>query len=187
MQLQLQCLISLQTFHGYLELRKILCGVDRIHSMLIKIISGHQTGADIAAIDAARTHDFPCGGWVSRGRTTDAGPLDEKYVVNEMITGGYLECTRQNVAYSDGSVIFTFGNLTGGSELTRRYAVEEKRPWLHIDLSKYGMPEGVRLLADFIAEYEIGVLNVAGRSASSDYRIYEPVYRIIEGYLRFKL
>lgn len=153
--------------------------------MLTKIISGHQTGADIAAIDAARGHGFPCGGWVSRGRETEAGPLSEKYVVNEMITGGYAERTKQNVIYSDGTVIFTHGELTGGSDLTRRYADEENKPWLHIDLSIYGMPEGIRLLADFIADNVIETLHVAGKCASNDSRIYEPVYRIIEGYLRF--
>lgn len=153
--------------------------------MLTKIISGHQTGADIAAIDAARDQGFPCGGWVSRGRETEEGPLHEKYIVNEMITGDYSARTRQNIVYSDGTVIFTHGKITGGSELTRRFAVELQKPWLHIDLSISGFPESVKMLSDFIADNNIKTLHVAGKAASNDTRVYEPVYRIIEGYLRY--
>lgn len=52
--------------------------------MLQKIFTGHQTGADIAAIDAAIDIIFL--GWVPKGRKTEIGPLPEKYIVQEMIT-----------------------------------------------------------------------------------------------------
>ena len=43
--------------------------------MLKKIISGCQTGADIAAIDAAIDNGFPYGGWVPKGRLNEASSL----------------------------------------------------------------------------------------------------------------
>ncbi|WP_245695024.1 putative molybdenum carrier protein [Desulforhopalus singaporensis] len=152
-----------------------------------KIISGHQTGADIAAIDAAMAHDFPCGGWIGRGRLTEAGPLDERYVVNEMLTGGYPERTKQNVLYSDATVVFTHGLLTGGSAQTGKFADELEKPWLHIDLAQSGPFESIRMIADFINDHNVKTLNVAGKSASNDSRIYDAVYRIIDGFLKYAL
>jgi Circularly permutated YpsA SLOG family len=43
--------------------------------MLSKIVSGGQTGADQAALDAAIELGFPHGGWVPKGRKTESGPL----------------------------------------------------------------------------------------------------------------
>jgi predicted Rossmann-fold nucleotide-binding protein len=69
--------------------------------MLTKIISGGQTGADQAALDAAIELGIPHGGWIPKGRLTEAGPLPEKYNLTEMPTKDYLKRTKQNVADSD--------------------------------------------------------------------------------------
>ena len=65
--------------------------------MLIKIISGGQTGADQAALDAAIALGIPHGGWIPKGRLTEAGPLPEKYNLAEMPTKDYLKRTKHNV------------------------------------------------------------------------------------------
>ena len=41
----------------------------------MKIISGGQTGADQAALDAAIELTIPYGGWLPKGRKTEDGPL----------------------------------------------------------------------------------------------------------------
>lgn len=148
--------------------------------MLKRIISGHQTGADIAAIDAALDTGFPCGGWVPKGRKTEIGPLPEKYIVQEMKTAGYPKRTEQNVIDSDGTVIFTHGRLSGGSDLTRKYAIQHCKPWLHIDLSTHDAAAAVALVSRFITENGTAVLNVAGPRASSDSKIYDAVYRTMK-------
>ena len=43
--------------------------------MIKKIISGGQTGADQAALDAAIKYNFPHGGWIPKGRKTEDGRL----------------------------------------------------------------------------------------------------------------
>jgi hypothetical protein len=43
-------------------------------AMLECVISGFQTGADIAGIFAARDHGIPAGGAVPRGFLTEDGP-----------------------------------------------------------------------------------------------------------------
>ena len=40
-----------------------------------KIISGGQTGADIAGVDAAIFCNFPYGGWLPKGRKTENGAV----------------------------------------------------------------------------------------------------------------
>lgn len=101
-------------------------------AVLKMIVSGCQMGADIAAIDAAVENGFPYGGWVPKGRKTEAGPLDLKYKVKEMSRGGYPERTEKNVVDSDGTVIFTHGRLSGGSDLTRKFAIKHGKPWVHV-------------------------------------------------------
>ena len=80
--------------------------------MIRKIISGGQTGADIAGLDAAIAHKIPYGGWVPRGRKTENGPLDEKYVMQLMLSGSYPKRTEQNVKDSDGTIIYQGGSKT---------------------------------------------------------------------------
>ncbi len=97
--------------------------------MIKKIVSGGQTGADQAALDAAIKLDIPHGGWMPKGRITEDGPLPEKYQLEEMPTSSYVERTEQNVLDSDGTLIVSHGMLTGGSAYTREVALEHKRPW----------------------------------------------------------
>jgi hypothetical protein len=47
--------------------------------MIRKIISGGQTGADQAALDAAIKLGIPHGGWIPKGRLTEKGTLPDKY------------------------------------------------------------------------------------------------------------
>jgi len=61
--------------------------------MLTKVISGGQTGADRAALDAGFEHGFPIGGACPAGRKAEDGPIDEKYNLLE-IKGGYRQRTR---------------------------------------------------------------------------------------------
>ena len=84
--------------------------------MISKIISGGQTGADRAALDVAIELGIPHGGWIPKGRKTEAGPLSAKYRLQEMPTSDYPKRTEQNVIDSDGTMIVCHGPLTGGSE-----------------------------------------------------------------------
>jgi len=81
--------------------------------MIKKIISGGQTGADLAALDVAIKLGISHGGWIPKGRLTEAGVLDEKYKLTEMETSNYNKRTEQNVVDSDGTLIVSRGKLTG--------------------------------------------------------------------------
>ena len=143
-----------------------------------KIISGGQTGADIAGVDAAISVGCPYGGWLPKGRKAENGIVPEKYTQFEVMTsGGYPKRTEKNVVESDGTVIFTYGKLSGGSLLTKKCAIKNNRLWLHIDLDALDNP--VATIKAWLVEFDIKVLNVAGKSASKAPTLYGQVKAII--------
>jgi len=62
-----------------------------------KIISGGQTGADQGALDTAIRLGIEHGGWIPKGRKTEAGPLADKYHLKEMPSDEYQARTEKNV------------------------------------------------------------------------------------------
>lgn len=150
-----------------------------INLTLKKIVSGGQTGADRAALDAALHHGFPHGGWLPRGRKAEDGPVANRYKLQEMVSSDYRKRTRQNVIDSDGTLIVSHGELHGGSLLTRVEAERRGCPWLHLDMKRLAEAEATAILRSWLVEHSIGVLNVAGPRASGDPDIYQKVYRIV--------
>ena len=152
--------------------------------MIEKIISGGQTGADQAALDAAIKLGIPHGGWIPKGRITENGSLpQDKYNLKEMPTESYPERTVKNIQDADGTLILSHGLLTGGSEYTRKMALELKQPMLHIDLSQKTRFDAAVQINNWIVEHDIKTLNVAGPRASKDSRIYQATLDIIESVL----
>ena len=151
--------------------------------MLKKIISGGQTGADQAALDLAIKLNIDHGGWIPKGRLTEAGPLDSRYRLKEMDSKDYRDRTRQNIIDSDGTVIISRGPLTGGSKLTRSYAREIGRPNCFLDLSIHEEFEASVILKSFLSENSIKTLNVAGPRLSGQPWIYQDVRTVLEAAL----
>jgi hypothetical protein len=148
--------------------------------MLKKIISGGQTGADVAGLDVAIKHGIPHGGAISKGRQTEDGTLPEKYNLQEMPTKSYPKRTEKNVVDSDGTVIFSHGKLSGGSLLTKKKAIQHGKPVLHLDMEEATVEEAADLLKDFIQKNEIEILNVAGSRGSKDPEIYGKTFGVVE-------
>lgn len=150
---------------------------------ITKIISGGQTGADQAALDVAIKKGIPHGGWIPKGRKTEAGVLPEKYQLTEMETTGYPERTEKNVIDSDGTLIVSHGDLAGGSAYTLEMALKHGKPCINVDAAAMPLNKAVRLIKDWIIENRIKVLNVAGARKSVDAKIYESTKEILEALL----
>lgn len=148
--------------------------------MIRKIVSGGQTGADMAALDFAITNGIPRGGWLPRQRMTEMGPLPDKYGLQELTSGGYSDRTERNVIDSDGTVIVSHGPLTGGSALTEFLAARHGKPLIHIDLGINTLVDAAAMLKTWIEENGIQVMNVAGPRASNDPEIYGAVMGLLE-------
>lgn len=145
----------------------------------MKIISGGQTGADRAALDAAIHLGLLYGGWLPRGRKTEAGPLPEHYHLRELDSNKYRDRTEKNVLASDGTLIASFGPLTGGSALTESLALRHDRPCLIIDFNEVPYTDAARALETWVERYMIRILNVAGPRASGEPRIYDAVTNML--------
>jgi len=128
----------------------------------VKIISGGQTGVDRAALDAAPRHGIESGGWCPTGRLDESGRIPDRYPVKELENGGSTKRTLQNVKDSDGTIIIYPGKLSGGTEQTLHFCVEQRRPHELIDASKVSTEKAAQLIADFVCENNIEILNVAG-------------------------
>ena len=151
--------------------------------MIEKIISGGQTGADQAALDAAIKLSIPHGGWIPKGRLTEAGPLSDRYNLIEMPTESYPDRTKKNIRESDGTLILSHGRLTGGSEYTKKWALKYDKPMLHTDLSSVTSFVATVQINNWIVDYDIKIMNVAGPRASKDSKIYQSTLDIIESAL----
>ena len=139
----------------------------------MKIISGGQTGVDRAALDVALKHGIDAGGSCPTGRLDEFGRIPDCYPLKELENGGFTERTLQNVKDSDGTVIINPGKLSGGTEQTVRFCIEQRRPRLLIDASKIPIEEAAKLIADFVREKRIDILNVAGPRESEWPQGYE--------------
>jgi hypothetical protein len=128
----------------------------------VKIISGGQTGVDRAALDVALKHGIDCGGWCPDGRPDEIGRIPDRYPVNELKHGGFTERTLQNVKDSAGTVIIYSGKLSGGTEQTVRFCVEQQRLYQLIDASKIPPEDAAELIVNFVRKHTIEILNVAG-------------------------
>jgi hypothetical protein len=128
----------------------------------LKIICGGQTGVDRAALDVALRQGIECGGWCPAGRLDEFGEIPEHYPVQELQGAGFTERTLQNVKDSDGTVVVYSGELRGGTEQTVRFCVDLQRPHQLINASKTSAEAAARVMADFVGENKIGILNVAG-------------------------
>ncbi len=152
--------------------------------MLKKIISGAQTGADRAAIDAAMDASFPYGGYIPKGRIAEDGIIPEKYSnLKELPRRDYISRTRKNIEVSDGTVVLHRGIYGRGTEYTIDYAKKIGKPVLNIDLSKVSMVEAREILLEFIESNNVEVLNVAGPRLSISPEIYSLVYRLLTSIL----
>ncbi len=145
----------------------------------MKIISGGQTGADLAALDAAIALALPHGGWLPRGRKTEAGPLSPRYALLENDSPRYRDRTERNILEADATLICSHGPLTGGSALTEALAIRHDRPFFHVDFEHTPLETATTLVQRWLDTIHPAILNVAGPRASSDPCIYPAVFALL--------
>ena len=130
---------------------------------------------------------MPHDGWCPRGRRAEDGPIDERYQLRETESAKYDKRTRRNVQDSDGTVVFTIAEeATGGTGLTVRLAHAEGKPLLHLAQQRHQKPgtaaaikADAERLKEFVIEYDIGRLNVAGPRASQEPTVASYVWSVL--------
>jgi len=144
--------------------------------MIIRVVSGGQTGVDRAALDAALGAGLPVGGWCPRGRLAEDGSIPPCYPLQETPTSRYRERTEWNVRDSDGTLVLTIEKPSQGTALTLGLARKLGRPHFVVDLRE---PEDPRTSLDRLREGGVRILNVAGPREST----HPGIYRAARAYL----
>lgn len=138
-----------------------------------KIISGGQTGADQAGLQAGTLLSLATGGWMPRGWRTEAGPRPEfaaLYGMLEHHAPEYPAGTYRNVLDADATLIF--GNIhTPGCRLTMNICGRLHKPWNHVPWPQGALVDRA-LARSWLRCLSLATLNVAGNRESTNPGIY---------------
>ena len=140
-----------------------------------KIISGGQTGADIAGLEVAKKFGFETGGTMPFGYKTREGPKPEYrelYGVEMHHSSSYVPRTRKNVKDSDGTLRLAFDFESAGEICTQKAIDYHKKPSFDVDLSD---PVDVSDVIHWMEENQIEILNIAGNAESTRQGTHEAV------------
>ena len=149
------------------------------------MVSGGQTGADRAALDTAMQLGIETGGWVPRRRWAEDGSVPECYPnMTETTSADPSQRTEYNVRDSDGTVVFSHGDVSGGTRWTMDVAGKLHKPLLHLDLATHSAETAAYRLREWTTAHGIEVLNVAGPRESEDAAIYPAAGLVLEFALR---
>ncbi len=148
-----------------------------------KIVSGGQTGADRGGLDAALRAGVEHGGWCPLGRRAEDGAIPERYRLSETDSEEYVIRTEANVIDSDATLIFSYGELTGGSLYTAEMCQFHDKPFLHVDLAA-SPRDAARQVTRFLSEQasRLGralAVNIAGTRGSQAPKIRDAVEKIV--------
>jgi len=138
-------------------------------NMIIKIISGGQTGADTGGLLAAKELNIQTGGTAPKGYRTETGSdfnLRDIFNLSEHSSDKYPPRTAANVKNSDGTVLF--GNMNSpGCKMTIKFCQQMNKPYI--------INPSVNQLREWINLNNIRILNCAGNRESKNIGIQERV------------
>ena len=143
--------------------------------MLQKVISGGQTGADIAGLVTAKHFGFQTGGSMPYGFKTTDGPRPEyehEFGCTAQKTASYVSRTYSNVKDSDGTIRLAFNFGSPGEKCTLKAIKQYNKPYIDVDLFE---PTDIAIVAEWIIKNKITVLNIAGNSEKTCPGTYEVV------------
>ncbi|WP_321322897.1 putative molybdenum carrier protein [Thiomicrorhabdus sp.] len=149
----------------------------------MKIISGGQTGVDRAALDFGLLHQIEIGGYCPKGKIAEDGVIPSKYGLTELSSQNYSQRTLKNVINSDATLIIYFDKLSGGTLNTRDFCRQEDKPVLLIDASQKTPNYWGQKAKEFVSNYHVNTLNVAGPRSSKCSLCYEYTMRLLGQFL----
>ncbi len=156
----------------------------------MKIISGGQTGADIAGVKAAKSLGIETGGWMPRGWKTLDGPKPEYeklYGMKCHSSPAYPPRTEWNVRDAHLTIRFATKFDSAGERCTLNAIDRLKKPYIDVNARKPTMEGGINeriwdidfLLRQFKHACHDFTINIAGNSEKTSPGIEEFVYEFL--------
>jgi len=146
----------------------------------MKIISGGQTGADIAGLKTAKEHGFETGGFIPKGCITRDGAKPEYkklYGIKETTTTDYPTRTGLNVKESDCTIWFGEDKFSAGKLCTFKFIRIHKKPYKDIDINN---PPSIDSIAEWINTNNYKIINIAGNSETQMNDIEKKVSKFLD-------
>jgi len=146
---------------------------------MLKVISGGQTGVDQAALAAAKAAEIQTGGWMPYGWMTLDGireDFKDLYSMHECQDEGYSPRTDLNVRDSDATIRIAKTFSSPGERCTLIAIHRHNKPYLDIGWKPRQPLPGPDFLVEWLLQFEICTLNVAGNSEKTASGIYRAVY-----------
>jgi len=141
--------------------------------MIMKIVSGGQTGVDRAALDMAIELNIPHGGWCPNGRLAELDTtIPERYSLQETLSTDVSVRTKLNIRDSDATLLIVPQyplTVNDGTVLTLQELHKKNKTYFIIDLSK---ALNTSTVITWVQKNSIHVLNVAGPRESQAPGIY---------------
>lgn len=147
--------------------------------LLKKVISGGQTGADLAGVYTAQLFGFETGGTMPAGFFNQTGKHPEfaqMFNMKEHSSSEYAPRTYDNARNSDGTVRFAADFNTAGEQCTMKAIITASKPSFDVNLLN---PPPVEDFINWLKNHEIATLNVAGNSAKR----YDKAFKQTVSYL----
>lgn len=135
--------------------------------MLKRVISGGQTGADIAGLETAKRFGYETGGTMPFGYLTLDGCKPEYrklFGIRDHKSSSYVPRTRKNVKDSDGTIRLAFDFNSAGEKCTLKAIRDYKKPYIDVDLAN---PIPAEEVVRWIYDNHIETLNVAGNAETT--------------------
>lgn len=149
--------------------------------MVVKVISGGQTGADIAGVEAAMMLGVGTGGAMPRGYKTLDGNRPRYNMIYNMYdtaSSAYPPRTYENVKNSNGTIRFYTKSDSPGELLTLKALAQYKKPYIDVDFASIN-PTTVKDVKQWIIKNKIKILNVAGNSEQTSRGIENATFRFM--------
>ena len=148
--------------------------------MLRKVISGGQSGADIAGLETPKRFGYETGGTMPFGyKTLDGCKPEYKqlYGVVAHSSSSYVPRTRLNVKDSEGTIRLAYNFQSRGEICTLKAIEDHKKEHFDVDLSD---PPPISTVTNWISCLRIEVLNVAGNAEQTSPGTHEAATRYLE-------
>ena len=133
----------------------------------MKVISGGQTGADLAGLMIAKDLKIETGGWAPKEWKTSKGPqkkLLEGYNLKES-EEDYAGRTWRNVKDSNATIRLAVDFDSLGEKCTMDAINYFKKPWIDIDLLNL---KPIQEVIEFLVLVKPSILNIAGNTQNKN-------------------